>query len=127
MMLMLIKLRVQRLGGVLNMSQCNRDLRKVRYCRLPMLVMFILSGQICPRVRCNVVSMAIVPHDQGESGKSVCIAMRFTLRNGGSGGTGRLRCRYVVARAIAMLVDIVKEGVVKLFSGSIIVQNSGQR
>ena len=57
------------------------------------------------------MSMAIVPHDQGESGESFCIAMRLTLRNGGSGGTGRLWCRYVVARAVAILVDIVREGV----------------
>ena len=92
-----------------------------------MLNVFMLSGRICPRVRCNVISMAIVPHDQGARGESVCIAMRLTLRNGGSGWTGRLWCRYVVARAVAMLVDIVKEGVVKLFSGSIMVQNSGQR
>ena len=92
-----------------------------------MLVVFMLPGRMCPRVRCNVVSMAIVPHDQGASGESVCIDMRLTLRNGGSGGTGRLWCRYVVARAVAMLVVIVKEEVVKLFSGSIIVQNSGQR
>ena len=53
--------------------------------------------------------------------------MRLTLRNGGRGGTGRSWYRYVVASAIAMLVDIVMEGVVKLFSGSIMVQNSGQR
>jgi len=53
--------------------------------------------------------------------------MRLTLRNGGSGGTGRSWCRYVVARAAAITVDIVKEGVVKLFSGSIIVQNFGPR
>ena len=52
--------------------------------------------------------------------------MRLTLRNGGSDGTGRLWCRYVVARAVAMLVDIVKEGVVKPFSVSIIVQDSEQ-
>ena len=74
-----------------------------------------------------MVSMAIVPRDQGASGESVCIAVRLTLRNGGSGGTGRLWCRHVVARAVAMLVDIVGDGVVKVFSGSIIVQNSGQR
>ena len=33
---------------------------------------------------------------------------------------------YVVASAVGMLVDIVREGEVKLFSGSIMVQNSGQ-
>jgi hypothetical protein len=99
----------------------------MRYCRLLMLAVFMLSGRMCSRVRCNVVSMATVPHDQGASGESVCITVRLTLRNGGSGGTKRLWCRYVVARAVAMLVDIVIEGVVKLFRGSNIVQNSGQR
>ena len=74
-----------------------------------------------------MVSMAIVPHDQGARGESVSIAMRLTLRKGGSGGTGRLWYRYVVASAVAMLVDTVKEWVVKLFSGSIIVKNFGQR
>jgi len=59
--------------------------------------------------------------------ESVCIAMRLTLRNEGSGGTGRSWCRYVVANAVVMLVEIVREGVVKLFSGSIMIQNSGQR
>ena len=92
-----------------------------------MLVVFKLSGRMCPRVRCNVVSMATVPHDQGARGESVCIVMRLTLRNGGSDGTGRSWCRYVVASAVAILVDIVKEGMMKLFSGSFIVQNSGQR
>ena len=92
-----------------------------------MLVVFMMSARMCPRVRCNVVSITIVPHDQGASGESVCIAMRLALRNGGSGRAGRLWCRFVVARAVPMLVDIVKEGVVKFFSGSIIVQNSGQR
>ena len=74
-----------------------------------------------------MVSMAIVPHDQGTRGESVYITMRLTLQNGGSGGTGKSLCRYVVARAVAMLVYIVKEGLVKLSSGSIIVKNSGQR
>ena len=92
-----------------------------------MLAVFMLSGRMCPRARCNVVSMIIVSRDQGANGESACIAMRLTLRNGGSGGTGRLWCRYVVAIAIAMLIDIVKEEVMKLFSGSIIVQNYGQR
>ena len=92
-----------------------------------MLAVFMLSRRMSSKVRCDVVSMAIVPCDQGASGESVCIAMRLTLRNGGSGGTRRLWCRYVVARAVATLVDIVNEGVVKLFSGSIIAQNSGQR
>jgi len=91
-----------------------------------MLAVFMLSGRMCPRVRCNVESMAIVPHDRGARGESVCIAMRLTLRSGGSGGTGRSWCRYVVASAVTMLVDIVREGEVKLFSGSIMVQNSGQ-
>jgi len=91
-----------------------------------MLVVFMLSGRMCPKVRCNVVNMAIVPRDEGARVESVCIAMRLTLRNGGSVGTGRSWWRYVVARAITVLVDIVKKGVVKLFSGSIIVQNSGQ-
>ncbi len=87
----------------------------------------MLSKRMCPRVRCNVVSMAIVPHELGARDESVCIAMRLTLQNGGSGGTGRSWCSYVVASAVAMLVDIVREGVVKLLGGSIIVQNYGQR
>ena len=61
-----------------------------------------------------MVSMAILPHDhRGASGESVYIAMRLTLRSGGSGGTGRSWCRYVVASAVAMMGDIVREGVVK--------------
>ena len=87
----------------------------------------MFSGRMCPRVRCDGVSMAIVRHDKGASGESVCIAMRLTLRNGGSGGIGRLWCRYVVAREVDIMVDIVNERVVKLFSWSIIVQNSRQR
>jgi hypothetical protein len=78
---------------------------------MPMLAVFMLFGRRCPRVRCNVVSMAIVPHDQGARGESVCIAIRLTLRNGGSGGTGRSWCRYVVASVAAMLVDIARKGV----------------
>jgi len=99
----------------------------MRYCLLLMLAVFMLSGRMCPRVGCDVVSMAIVPHYKGACGESVCIALRLTLRNGGSGGTRESWCRYVVASAVAMLVDIVREGVVKMFSGFIMVQNSGQR
>jgi len=92
-----------------------------------MLDVFMLSGRMCPRVGFSVASMAIATHDQGARGESVCIAMRLTLRNGGSGGAGRSWCRYAMARSVAMLVDIVKEGVVKLFNRSIIVPKSGQR
>ncbi len=92
-----------------------------------MLDVFMLSGRMCPRVRCNVVSMTIVPHDQGAREELVCVAMRMTLRKGGGSDTGRPLCRYVVASAVAMLVDIVEEGAVKLLNGSIIVRNSGQR
>jgi hypothetical protein len=53
------------------------------------------------------------------------MAMRFTLRKGGSGGTGRLWCRYVVAIAVEMLFVMECVGEVKLWSGSIIVQKSG--
>jgi hypothetical protein len=71
------------------------------------------------------MSMAI---DKGARGESVFIAMRLTFRNGGSGGTRRSWCRYVMASAVAILVDSVREAVViKLLSGSIIVQNFGQR
>ena len=94
---------------------------------MPMLAVFMLSGRMCPRVRCKVASMTIVPHEQGARRDSVCIAVRLTLRKGGSGGTGRSWCRYVVASAAGMLVSIVNERVVKLFSGSVIVLNSGQR
>ena len=92
-----------------------------------MLDVFMLSGRLCPRVRFKVVSMAIEPHDQGARGESVCIPMRLTLRKRGSGGAGRSLCRYMVASAVAMMVDIMKEGIVKLFSGYIIVQISGWR
>ena len=53
------------------------------------------------------------------------MAMWFTLRKGGSGGTGRLWCRYVVAIAVEMLFVMACVGEVKLWSGSIIVQKSG--
>jgi hypothetical protein len=92
-----------------------------------MLAVFMLSGRMCSIVRCKVTSMAIVPYYQGARGELVCIAMRLTLRKGGRGGTGRSWCIYVMAITVAMLVDIVKEGVVKLFRGSIIVQNYGHR
>jgi hypothetical protein len=69
--------------------------------------------------------MTIVPHDPGAREKSFCIAMRLTLRKGGSSEAGRSWCRYVVASAIAMLACIVEVGVVKLFSGSNMVLKSG--
>jgi hypothetical protein len=74
-----------------------------------MLVVSMLSGRMCPRVRCNVMSMAIVLHNLGYRGELVCIAMRLTLRNGGSGGTRRSWRRYAVASAVAMLMNIVRE------------------
>ena len=88
---------------------------------MPMLAVFMLSGRMCPRVRCKVASMTIVPHEQGARRDSVCIAVRLTLRKGGSGGTGRSWCRYVVASAIDMLFAMEWGGKVKLWSGSIIV------
>ena len=36
---------------------------------------FVLSGGMCPRVRCNVLNKAIVQHNQGASGESVCIVI----------------------------------------------------
>jgi hypothetical protein len=86
-----------------------------------MLALFMLSGRMCLRVRCKVVRMAIVPHHQRARGKLFCITMRLTLRKGGSGGTGRSWFIDVVASAVAMLVDIVELGVVKLFCGSAMV------
>ena len=100
---------------------------EVLSCVDAMDYVFMLSGRMCPRVRCKVVSMTIVSHDHGAMGESVCIAMRLNLRKGGSGGTGRSWCRYVVASALAMLLDIMKEAPVKLFRGSTPVQNFGQR
>jgi len=60
-----------------------------------MLAVFMFSGRMCLTVRCNVASVAIVPHGQGARGESICIAMRLTLRNGGSCGTGRSWRRYI--------------------------------
>jgi len=71
--------------------------------RLLMLSVFMLSGRIFPKVRWRIVSIAIVPHDHAACGKSFWMAMRFTMRNGGKRGTGRLWCRYVVASAVDML------------------------
>ena len=90
-----------------------------------MLSVFMLSGRICPRARWRVVSIAIVLHDHAANGKSFWMAMRFTLRKGGRGGTSKLWCRYVVAIAVDMLfvVEWVGEDN-KLCSGSIIVQKS---
>ena len=88
-MLVLMQLRFHKLGGVPIISQCSRDWWKVRYCLLLILAVFMLSGRMFPSVICSVVSMAIVPQDQGARGKSACIAMRLTLRNGGIGGAGR--------------------------------------
>ena len=53
------------------------------------------------------------------------MAMRFTLRKGGRGGTGSLWCRYVVAIAVEILFVMEWVGEVKLRSGSIIVQKFG--
>ncbi len=71
--------------------------------------------------------MAIVPHDHGHCGKSFCSAIRVTLRKKSSGGTGRLWCKLVVVREVAMLKAIKGSGEVTLCGGSIMVQNSGYR
>ena len=73
------------------------------------------------------MSIANVPHDHAASGKSLWMALRFTLRKGGRGGTGRLWCRYVVASAVDELFVMEWVGEVKLWSGSTIVQKFGDR
>ncbi len=95
--------------------------------RVVMLAVFVLSGRICPKVRWRVVLIAIVPHDHGACGKSFWMAMRFTIRNEGRRGTGKLWRRYDVASAMDMLLVIACIVVVKLWSGSIIVQKYRQR
>jgi len=92
-MFVFMHFRVHKFGGVPNMIHCKRDWWKVRYCRLLMLAMFMLSGRMWPKVRWRVVRMAIVPHDHGACRNSFCIAMRFTLRREDSGGAGRLWCK----------------------------------
>ena len=52
--------------------------------------------------------------------------MQLTRLKGGGGGMGRLWYRYVVARAVARLLDIVGLGDVKFCNGSMTVRNSGQ-
>jgi hypothetical protein len=89
-MFVFMQFRVHKLGGVPNMRQCKRDWWKLRYCRLLMLDVFMLSGRMWPRVRLRAVRMAIVLHDHGACRKSFCIAIRFTLRKEGSYGTVRL-------------------------------------
>jgi hypothetical protein len=37
-MFVFVQLRVHEFGGVPNISHCKRDWWKVRYCRLPMMV-----------------------------------------------------------------------------------------
>ncbi len=73
------------------------------------------------------MSIAIVPHDHAACRKSFWMAMRFTLQNGGRCGAGKLWCRYVMAIEVDMLFVIEWMGVLKLCSGSIIVQKSWQR
>jgi len=78
-------------------------------------------------MRCRVVKIAVVQQDQGAMGKSFCMTMRLPLRKGCNGGTGRSWCKYVMASAVAMVVDIVGVAIMKLYKRSIMVQNSGQR
>ncbi len=78
-------------------------------------------------MRWRVASIAIVPHDHAACGKSFWMAVRSTPRNKGRCGTDKLWCRYVVACAVEMLLVIACVGVVKMCSGSIIVQKVGQR
>ena len=86
------------------------------------LAVFLLSGRIRPKVRWRVLSIAIVPHDHEGKGESFCMAIRLTLWNGGRCGTSILWCKYAVASAVDMLLEGSCVGVVKLWSGSIIVQ-----
>ncbi len=48
---MFMQLRVHRFAGVPNMSKCKTDWWKVRYCRLSMLAVLMLSGRRWPKVR----------------------------------------------------------------------------
>ncbi len=50
-MFVFMQLRFYRIVGVPNMSQYKRDWWKVRYCRMMMLAVLMLSGRILPRVR----------------------------------------------------------------------------
>ena len=70
------------------MSKCNSVWWKVKYCRLPMLALFVLSGQMCPNVGCKMVRIAIVLHNQGACGESFCIAIQLTRLKGCGGGSG---------------------------------------
>ena len=90
--------------------------------RLVMLDVLMLSGRICPKVRWRGMSIAIVPHDHEGKGESVCMAIRLTLRKGRRCGTHILWCKYVVESVVDMSLVSSCVGVVKLWSGSIIVQ-----
>ena len=65
-----------RSGGVPIMSHCKRAWCRLSICWRVMLFAGMRSGRVFPRVRCSVVSIAMVPHDHGSRGESFCIAIR---------------------------------------------------
>ncbi len=70
----------QRSGGVPTMSQRKRAWCKLSICWRVILLVGMRYGRVFPRVKCSVVSIAIVPHDHGSRGESFCIAIRWTHR-----------------------------------------------
>jgi hypothetical protein len=63
-------------GGVPIMSQRKRAWCRLSMCWRVMLLAGMRSDRVFPRVRCSVVSIAMVPHDHGSRGESFCIAIR---------------------------------------------------
>ena len=70
----------QRSGGVPMMSKRKMSWCRVSICCRVMLFVAMRSGRMLPRVRCSSVRIAVVPHDQGGTGASFCMAIRLTLR-----------------------------------------------
>ncbi len=58
------------------MSQRKRAWCKLIICWRVIMLVGMRSGRVFPRVRCSVVSIAIVQHDHGSRGESFCIANR---------------------------------------------------
>ncbi len=71
---------LQRSGGMPTMSQRKRDWCRLSICWRVIMLLGMRSGRVFPRVRCSVVSIAIVPHDYCSRGESFCIAICLTLR-----------------------------------------------
>jgi len=67
-------------GGVPMTSQRKRAWCRLSISWLVILLLGMRSWRALPRVRWSIVSIAIVPHDQGAKGESFCITIRLTRR-----------------------------------------------